>query len=138
MLSDPELDRLLKEKMKQMVAESGPNGSTATMTTIVQLTNSNFDRSINDRRPVFVDFWAEWCGPCKSMEPVIEKLAKQYAGRITFGKLNVDEEPDIATRFDVFSIPTFMIFRSGRPLEAVVGAVGSTVLEKAIQKSLST
>jgi thioredoxin 1 len=137
MLSDPELDRLLKEKMKQMVAESGPNGS-ATTTTIVQLTNSNFDRSINDRHPVFVDFWAEWCGPCKSMEPVIEKLAKQYAGRITFGKLNVDEEPDIATRFDVFSIPTFMIFRSGRPLEAVVGAVGSTVLEKAIQKSLST
>src|SRR5438552_9325077 len=135
MLSDPELDRLLKEKMKQMVAESGPNGST---TAIVQLTSSNFDRSISERRPVFVDFWAEWCGPCKSMEPVIERLAKQYAGRITFGKLNVDEEPDIATRFDVFSIPTFMIFRSGRPLEAVVGAVGSAVLERAIQKSLST
>jgi thioredoxin 1 len=134
-LSDPELDRLLKEKMKQMVTESGgsaigQNGS------IVHLTGSNFDRSINGARPVFVDFWAEWCGPCKSMDPVVEKLAKQFAGRITFGKLNVDEEPEIATRFDVFSIPTFMIFRSGKPLDAVIGAVGSPMLEKAIKKSL--
>jgi thioredoxin 1 len=134
-LSDPELDRLLKEKLKQMVSEGGgsgsPNGS------IVHLTSTNFDRSISGGRPVFVDFWAEWCGPCKSMEPVVEKLARQYAGRITFGKLNVDEEPDIATRFDVFSIPTFMIFRSGKPLDAVIGAVGPSALEKAIQKSLS-
>jgi thioredoxin 1 len=131
MLSDPELDRILQEKMKQMVAEPNPGSS------ILHLTSSNFDRSISNGRLVFVDFWAEWCGPCKVMDPVIERLARQYAGRVTFGKLNVDEEPEIATRFDVLSIPTFMIFRSGKPLDAVIGAVGVAALEKAIVKSLA-
>ena len=130
MLSDPELDRLLNEKIKQMAAQATPDGS------IVHLTSSNFDRSVAGERPVLVDFWAEWCGPCRVMEPVVERLAKQYAGRVTVGKLNVDEVPEIATRFDVFSIPTFMIFRSGKPLDAVIGAVGAPALEKAIQKSL--
>ena len=131
MLSDPELDRILQEKMKQMVTETKPGGS------IVHLTSSNFDSSIRDSRPVFVDFWAEWCGPCKMMDPAIERLAQQYAGKVIFGKLNVDEEPEIATRFDVLSIPTFMIFRSGKPLDAVIGAVAVGALEKAIQRSLA-
>jgi thioredoxin 1 len=131
MLSDPELDRILQEKMKQMFTETKPGGS------IVHLTGSNFDSSIRDARPVFVDFWAEWCGPCKMMDPVIDRLAQQYAGKVVFGKLNVDEEPEIATRYDVLSIPTFMIFRSGKPLDAVIGAVGVGALEKAIQRSLA-
>lgn len=131
MLSDPELNRILQQKMKQMATETKPGGS------IVHLASSNFDSSIANARPTFVDFWAEWCAPCKTMEPAVERLAQQYAGRVTFGKLNVDEEPEIATRFDVLSIPTFMIFRSGKPLDAVIGAVGVGALEKAIQKSLA-
>ncbi len=132
MLSDPELDRILQAKMKQMVTEPRPGNS------IVTLTTSNFDRYIDGAGPVLVDFWAEWCGPCRTMEPVIAKLSQQYSGRVTFGRLNVDEQPEIATRFDVLSIPTFMIFRSGRPLDAVIGAVGAGVLDKAIQKALGT
>jgi thioredoxin 1 len=69
------------------------------------------------------------------MEPVVERLAAKYAGKVVFGKLNVDEESTLATRYDVQSIPTFMMFKDGRPVEAVIGAVGEPMLERLIQKS---
>jgi thioredoxin 1 len=104
---------------------------------IVSLTASDFDRYVNDGRPVFVDFWAVWCGPCKTMDPVVDRLASRYDGKVVFGKLNVDEQPDIATRYDVQSIPTFMIFRKGKPVDAAIGAVGEVALDKLVQKSLN-
>jgi thioredoxin 1 len=130
MLSDPELEKLLQDKMKRFTVQStaGP---------IIRLTKSNFDHYVSGDRPVFIDFWAEWCGPCRAMEPVVADLARRYSGEIVFGKLDIDAEPDIATRFDVLSIPTFMIFKSGKPQNAIIGAVGAKVLEKAIEKSLA-
>ncbi len=130
MLSDPELDKLLQDKMKRLTIQksAGP---------IVRLTKSNFDHYINGDRPVFIDFWAEWCGPCRAMEPVVADLARRYSSEIVFGKLDIDTEPEIATRFDVLSIPTFMIFKSGKPQDAIIGGVGVRVLEKAIKKSLA-
>jgi thioredoxin 1 len=131
-LSDPELDRILRERAKKMTAE----GSQPGVEPIVKLTGANFDREVGGGKPVFVDFWAVWCGPCRVMEPVVERLAARYSGKVIFGKLNVDEEPEIATRYDVQSIPTFMVFKNGQPADAVIGAVGEAALNQMIQKSL--
>src|SRR5438128_1729388 len=90
-------------------------------TTMVKLTEENFQAYSNASKPLLVDFWAEWCGPCKVMEPVIERLSRKYADQITFGKVNVDEEMDLSSRFQVFSIPTFMIFKGGNPIDAIIG-----------------
>jgi len=105
---------------------------------VVRLTTSDFDSHINGDRLVFVDFWAVWCPPCRAMEPVVEKLAAKYSGKVLFGKVNTDEEPEISTRYDIMSIPTFMVFKNGQPLEATVGAVGEVALDRLIQKSMGT
>jgi len=99
----------------------------------VRLTEANFDLLSSGDKPMFVDFWADWCGPCKIMDPVVEKLAERYSGRMTFGKVNVDEEMNISSRYQVFSIPTFMIFKNGQPMDAVIGAVGEASLEKLVK-----
>ena len=85
---------------------------------------------------MFVDFWAVWCGPCKIMDPVVEKLAMKYSDRILFGKVNVDEEMNISSRYQVFSIPTFMIFKNGQPMDAVIGAVGEASLERLVRNAI--
>lgn len=131
-MSDPELSRIYEERIKKMLAQAGPEQAS-----IVRLTTSNFDGYLGGGRPLFVDFWAVWCGPCRTMEPVVERLARKYAGRVVFGKLNVDEEPSLATRYDVQSIPTFMLFSRGSPSGVIVGAVGEQALEKLLQKSAS-
>jgi thioredoxin 1 len=105
------------------------------LSSIVKFTTADFDGYLKSGKPVFVDFWAEWCPPCRTMEPVVERLAAKYAGKVVFGKLNTDEESELATRYEIQSIPTFMIFKDGRPAEAVIGAVGEPVLDKLIQKS---
>jgi len=102
----------------------------------VRLTEENFDSLGSSDRPMFVDFWAVWCGPCKIMEPVVEKLAAKYGDRVLFGKVNVDEEMNLSSRYQVFSIPTFMIFRNGQPVDAVIGAVGEASLERLVKGAL--
>jgi thioredoxin 1 len=129
-LSDPELSKIYDEKMKKMTMQAASGHAP-----IVKLTTSDFDSYLKGGKPVFVDFWAVWCGPCRTMEPVVERLAAKYAGKVVFGKLNVDEESTLATRYDVQSIPTFMMFKDGRPVDAVIGAVGEPMLERLIQKS---
>ena len=101
---------------------------------IVELTESNFDRQINNGKTALVDFWAVWCGPCRTMEPVVERLASKFGGSVTFGKLNVDEQSAVATRFEVQSIPTFMIFKNGVPVDSVVGTIPEAALEQRIRK----
>ena len=116
--------------MHPMSAETGQPGLT------VKLTESNFDGLISGPKPVFADFWATWCGPCMIMEPIVDRLAARYSDRVVFGKVNVDEEINISSRYEVFSIPTFMVFKGGQPMDAVIGAVGEASLERLVRSAI--
>lgn len=101
-------------------------------------TAANFDEEvIASDIPVFVDFYADWCGPCKMMAPIIEKLAEKYDGKLKVGKCNIEEENALAVRYRVMSIPTMMIFAGGEIKETVIGAVSQNELEEKIEKALA-
>ena len=90
----------------------------------LHLTNANFSQEVEKSNiPVRVDFWAEWCGPCKAIGPIIEQLAVELQGKMKVGKVNVDEDPDLAGKFNVMSIPTLLIFKNGQPVDQIVGAM---------------
>jgi thioredoxin 1 len=102
------------------------------------LTDGNFEESvIKSSQPVLVDFWAEWCGPCRMIAPTVEALAADYSGKITVGKLNVDDNPGTATQFAVRSIPTLLIFKDGQVVEQIVGLTDKTRLQGLIDKHLA-
>ncbi|MBI4215814.1 MAG: thioredoxin [Chloroflexi bacterium] len=89
----------------------------------LMVNETNFeDQVVKAAKPVMVDFWAAWCAPCRMVAPVVEKLAKEFDGRITVAKLNVDENPKVAARYGIRSIPTVIIFKGGKPVDQVVGA----------------
>ena len=90
---------------------------------VVDLDINNFEQIVSKDVLTLVDFWAEWCGPCKSMHPIFSRLAKKYHN-VKFGRVNVDNNQDIAMKFGVQSIPTFIMFRNGKPIDKMIGAVG--------------
>ncbi len=106
---------------------------------IVTLTTNTFDETIaSSDTAVVVDFWAEWCGPCKMIAPILSEIAKENVGKITIGKLNVDENPDLAMRFNVMSIPTLLVFKNGEVAKRLVGAKGKGQLLQELDEFLAT
>ena len=131
-MDDPEIERIHARKMKEYCE----NGDRKMESQPVVLDQENFDKVIGTNRLVLVDFWAEWCAPCRSMHEVFEKLAAKYGEKMILARLNVDDNGPLAERFNVFSIPTFILFEGGKPVDAVVGAVGEEGLEQMILKQL--
>ncbi len=103
---------------------------------VLDLTTANFDAEVSGGTPVFVDFWAEWCGPCRAVAPTVKELATDYAGRLKVGKLNVDDAQDIAEKFMVTSIPTFIIFKNGQAVDRAVGAMSKPQFQSFINRNL--
>jgi thioredoxin 1 len=104
----------------------------------VTITDANFEADVlKANMPVLVDFWAPWCQPCKIVGPIVEELAKEYAGKLKVGKLNVDDNPDAASAYGVMSIPTLIVFKGGQPLKIMVGAQSKENLKKGIEEVLN-
>jgi thioredoxin 1 len=102
----------------------------------VTVTDENFEKFVNSHPLVVVDFWAEWCMPCRMIAPIIENLASEYAGKAVFGKLNVDENPKTAAIYRVSSIPTLILFKNGIETERIIGLVPKNHIEAIIEKYL--
>jgi thioredoxin 1 len=102
----------------------------------LQITDSNFHELIQGEKPVVVDFWAEWCGPCRMIGPIIEELAESYDGQVIIGKVNVDENDEISTEYGILSIPTVLFFKNGELVNKHVGAASKAVIEEKLKELL--
>ena len=104
----------------------------------VEVTDANFDEQVlKSSVPVLVDFWADWCAPCKMIAPILEELANEYDGKIAFAKVDVDSNPETSLTFGIRSIPNLLVFKNGKPMDQVIGAVPKAVLKKRLDNALA-
>jgi len=108
----------------------------ADSTAVQQVTDQDFESVLNGGKPVFVDFWAPWCGPCRIIGPLVEELAPSYNGKAVIAKMNVDDNPQVAQKFGVTSIPTLMMFKDGKLVDRAIGAMPKGELQKFIDRNL--
>ncbi|MEE8442604.1 MAG: thioredoxin [Dehalococcoidia bacterium] len=103
----------------------------------IAVTDEEFDEQVLKASvPVLVDFWAEWCAPCKMIAPIVEDLANEYDGKVSFFKMDVDSNPETSLKFGIRSIPTLLVFKNGKPVDQVIGAVPKAVLKKRLEGAL--
>jgi thioredoxin 1 len=136
---DSELERIRYKKMRELMERGSEETMSVPQNEIdhpIILNDENFDKEVSKYPVTVVDLWAPWCGPCRMVTPIIENLAKEYVGKIVFGKLNVDENPDTSRKFGIMSIPTIIIFKNGKPIDKVIGALPKEALEQRIGKYL--
>jgi len=126
--------RAMEEKAK--TEKEGRESGGAVIDHPVTITDGTFVEMVKKYPMVVVDCWAAWCGPCRMVAPIIDELAKEYAGKIVFGKLNVDENPRIATEFAIMAIPTIFIFKNGEPVDVVQGAMPKPYFEAKLKEWL--
>jgi len=122
-----QLDELLKHQQEQLIRQETP---------VLELNSLNFDEALLKNKLLLVDFWAEWCGPCKTMHPIFSRVSKKY-NHVRFARLNVDNSQDIARKFGVQSIPTFIMFKDGEVIQQMVGAIGEPGIHMICKKFLS-
>ena len=105
---------------------------------VLKITDGNFDSEVvKSNIPVLVDFWAEWCGPCRLMGPILDEMAPAYAGKLKIGKVNVDENQDTPSQLGIMNIPTMIVFKNGKEAERIVGAMSKADLLKKVDKALA-
>jgi thioredoxin 1 len=102
----------------------------------IELTDATFDKTIKKYPLIIVDCWADWCIPCRMLNPVIESLAKKYTGKIVFGKLNIEENQSTAQKYEIMSIPNILVFKKGTMIERIIGALPESILESKIKQYL--
>ena len=130
-INDKKFEEMLRERTKGEPIQPAKPGKPA------DLSESNFQEAVSSHPLVVVDFWAPWCGPCKVVSPVLEQLAVEMAGKATFFKLNVDDNPTVSQQFGIQGIPTIMIFKDGRPVDGIVGAAPKQTIEARIRPYIS-
>ena len=121
-MEDEEFEEIKKKQLEDLLKQQNINNVLNEMP-VMELTSQNFNQEIINNNLVLVDFWAEWCGPCKSMHPIFTRMAKKYK-QIRFARVNVDDAQDIAMKYEVQSIPTFIMFKNAEVVNRMVGAVG--------------
>jgi thioredoxin 1 len=138
MSSDEELEAIKQRKMAELQKAVAAKAMMSALTEPVILTDSNFKIEIAKYPVMLVDFWAPWCGPCRIVSPIIEQLAREYSGKVAFGKVNVDENQMISASFGIQSIPTMMVFKNGKEVDAMVGALPKAQIEMKLRQQLSS
>lgn len=102
----------------------------------IEITDSNFEEVLETDKPVLVDFWAEWCGPCRMIGPIVEQMAGEYDGKAVIGKVDVDANPNVSAKFGIRSIPTLLVFKNGEVVDKQVGAVAKSVLAQKLEAQI--
>ncbi|MGM9760660.1 MAG: thioredoxin [Parabacteroides sp.] len=102
----------------------------------LQITDANFEELLGAGKPMVLDFWAEWCGPCRMVSPIIDELAQEYEGRVTIGKMNVDENNDVVGQFGIRNIPTVIFFKNGEMVDKIVGATSKDKFKEKVENLL--
>jgi thioredoxin 1 len=138
MSSDEELEAIKQKKLAELQKAAATKATMSALTEPVVLTDSNFKSEVAKYPVMLVDFWAPWCGPCRMDSPIIEQLAKEYSGRVAFGKVNVDENQMVAASFGIRSIPTMMIFKNGKAVDVMMGALPKVQIEMKLKQQLSS
>jgi len=137
MSEDRELEEIKRRMLERMMAPQPPKPTLLKDGVVNTLTDANFDQAVaSSNLPLLVDFWADWCMPCKMMAPVVETLARDYSGRAYFAKIDTDRNRATSMRFSVMSIPNFVLFQNGRRVDQVLGAVGCGGLEALLRGHL--
>jgi thioredoxin 1 len=133
---DKELERIRQAKLREMLKSASSQKQEIAVNKPVEMTDATFEEVIQNHSLVVVDCWAPWCGPCRMVAPVIEELARDYAGKILFGKLNVDENREVSTKYEIMSIPTLLVFKNGKLADTIIGAMPRQLLEPKITRYL--
>ena len=136
MSSDDELEAIKHKKLAELQKEAATKAMMSSITEPIVLTDSNFASEVTKYPIMLVDFWAPWCGPCRMVSPIIEQLSREYSGRVAFGKVNVDENQRIAASFGIQSIPTLMIFKGGKAVDLLIGAIPKAQIEMKLKQQL--
>jgi len=131
---DRELERIKLRKLRELMSGKAEAGEK--LDKPVHLNENEFHEFLQKHPLVLVDFWAPWCGPCHMIAPVIEELAREYAGRVAFAKIDVDRNRRLAMKFGIMSIPTLILFKNGKPVDMIIGAQPKPAIEEMIKRYL--
>jgi len=132
-MNNDELERLKREKMKEYLKDTS---QVEIISKPIVTTDTTFTNFINSHSFVAIDCWAQWCAPCRMIAPMIEELAQQYAGKIVFGKLDIDKNTMIPMQYGIMSIPTLLVFKNGKLVDRIIGAMPRNMLESKLRQHL--
>jgi len=136
MEGDKGLERIRQKKLKELMEKASEKEGKSAPSKPVEVTDATFTETVRNYPLVVVDCWAPWCGPCHMVAPIIEEMARDYAGKILFGKLNVDGNQMASKRYQIMSIPTLLVFKDGKLVDRIIGAMSRQMLEPRITRYL--